>query len=47
MVTGQRIVGAHITSGMVLPAPQHRFVKWRILLLILFGFFQSLDHLDM
>lgn len=45
MVSGQRIVGVHTTSGMVLPAPQHRCVKWRILLLILFGFFQSLHHI--
>lgn len=26
MVSGQITAGAHITSGMVLPAPQHRCV---------------------
>ncbi|KAK8658192.1 hypothetical protein V6N13_036404 [Hibiscus sabdariffa] len=26
MASGQKIAGAHITSGMALPAPQHRFI---------------------
>lgn len=37
MVNGQRIAGAHITSGMELPGPQHRYLLYTIVLGVLFG----------